>query len=1170
MEDDKIAGLEDWKTGRLDDRPSMLPSLPAIVHDLAPSPEQSPAIAVRGSDVVVTAGAGTGKTRTLVARTLALLAEGTPHRSIVAITFTEKAAREMRNRVRDQVRRYLQQPEVDQDERRRWEETYVALDAARIGTIHSLCAEILRTHPAEAGVDPRFGVLDEGQANILKRRAVDEALAWAADDQQASTLFALLGEGGLRSMLEALLQNRLAARECLATLPDPLWPAWQARVVPALHTFLDDGRVQAAFADLLALRANGLLARAQAAGDRLAEPLQRLLGLWDEIAVARGSEDWPAVSRRLAALRGEMKQAGQATHWAPANPKATIKELQGLYDMLLAPIVDKGIDLALDQTLAEAMPALRRALDRVLDAYDRMKHDRQALDFDDLEQGALDLLRRHGALQTYWQQQVHAVLVDEFQDTNARQRDLVRLLAGPAAGGTPGGVFIVGDAKQSIYRFRGADVAVFRAERDQIQALGGTAVQLETSYRAHAELVQALNDLLLPVLGDRSEPGRPWLEPFSPLRAHRPAPGPGFAAPHVELLLAAGSKVGGALALAARAAAARIVELVESGSHGLGPQEDGGTRALDYGDVAILCRASTSFGAYEDALEGAGVPFLTVAGRGFYGRPEVRDVLNALRALADPADDLSLAGLLRSPAIALPDTALYRLCEERDRLSPPPSLWTLVAAGEVAAAWPDPDRERAVRAAGLIRRLNALVGRVPVADLLKAFLDATDYQAALLQAGQARAVRNVAKLLADAHNSGLVGVGEFLEYIAGLRDSGAREGEARAVAEGVVQIMTVHAAKGLEFPVVVLGDAGHAARVDRGLIVDPALGILWPLKDDQDRLPAVYRLAKKQADDQEAAEADRLLYVAATRAREKLIVSGTVKLREGAAIARPTGWLGRLGSAQGLALEGLPLAYDAQGDRVLSSTLQLGKTVVSCCVYEPGWAASRHAAPAPEEATLPVTLPPPLVGSIYGSGDEAEPGPAQERDRAQRVWQVVPSEERSAAPAWVVGSLVHEALATWHFPHTDLARWAEARARQYGVTDRGQLDDAIARGRRLLRRFRAHPLWKEMNEAERLLHEVPYSLPVDGGVESGIIDALYRQADRWTIVEFKTDRLAGEADLLRLLKHEDYRAQARRYRHAVESLVGERPRVIVCLLNYAGGVHLYPVEEDENDDPGSG
>ena len=180
-----------------------------------------------------------------------------------------------------------------------------------------------------------------------------------------------------------------------------------------------------------------------------------------------------------------------------------------------------------------------------------------------------------------------------------------------------------------------------------------------------------------------------------------------------------------------------------------------------YGDVAVLCRSSRAFAAYEDACEAAAIPYETVAGRGFLERPEVRDLLNALRALADPADDLALFGLLRSPAIGLADTDLHRL-----------RLAGGTGAGSLWPALCGDDAETSREAATLIRRLVGLAGRVTVADLLKQFVDATGYRAILLQGGDGRAARNVGKLLQDAQRSGIVGVGEFLEYVQRLRAAG--------------------------------------------------------------------------------------------------------------------------------------------------------------------------------------------------------------------------------------------------------------------------------------------------------------------------------------------------------------------------------------------------------------
>jgi ATP-dependent helicase/nuclease subunit A len=1160
-----------------------------VVMQMRPSPEQAPAILARGRDVVVTAGAGTGKTRTLVARYLSLLAAGLPLRAILAITFTRKAAREMRNRVRVQIRRYLAQPDLPADERLLWQGHYSALDAARIGTIHSFCGEILRAHPAEAGVDPRFDVLEEGQAAILLGRAVDEALAWAADDEEVVGLFALLGERPLRASLESLLQQQLEVEACYRALPEPLWDAWQAHLQPVLSSFVDEPTVRASLDEMAFLRDDGTLDRAEAAGDLLAAPLRRLLALWDQILAAREEDDWWAILEHLPTLRGAMSTNGQAANWRPADPKANVAELRTRYDAILKDWIGKGLNPLVDRQLAEAMPALRALFQRAAEIYGQLKEVRQALDYDDLEHRALELLRDNDAVRRRWQRDIRAILVDEFQDTNVRQRDLVGLLSEGR-----GELFIVGDAKQSIYRFRGADVAVFRDERQRIQDQGGVLFSLDTSYRAHRALVQGLNDLLRPVLGEEADPDRPWVEPFAPLAHHREEPGLGLAAPHIELHLTLGPKSGGALHRAADALAGRIAELMEGGIQIV---ERDGPRPLGYGDFAILCRASGSFGPYEDALERAGMPFLTVAGRGFYGRPEIRDLLNALQALADPVDDLVLAGLLRSPAFALSDVGLYHLCQARGGRAGQSPLWQVLSRPPETLS--SLDRDRAERAVRIVADLHGQVGRSSVVDLLKAYLDETGYRAALLEAGQARAARNVSKLLADAHTSGIVGVGEFLEYLSGLRDTGAREGEARAAVEGAVQIMTIHAAKGLEFPVVIIGDVTRGAGRGDSLLVDPRLGTLLPLKDDEGRGSAIHRLAKERADDQVGAESDRLLYVAATRAREKLILSGCAALRHGGTLGKLGGWLGCIAGEDALGLSEVPMAYKEEGAGALRLELAAGDTPVACTIYEPNYTWDLRPSHPEPQAQMAVTLPPPLLAPVTPESDQVDVRLAEEsRLPSQRVWRVVPTVRRPRAPAWVVGSLVHEALAAWRFPNgpadrtfqdgeeflrgdqgfaealiarrlpggdedPGFARWGEARARSYGLADPHQLADAVQSTRRLLLRFHAHALYEEMETAEQRLHEVPYSLAVEGGVESGILDALYRREGTWTIVEFKTDDVRDEAGLNRLLSEENYLAQARRYRVAVERLLGRRPQVRLCLLNYGGEVRLVPVTDDE-------
>ena len=728
---------------------------------------------------------------------------------------------------------------------------------------------ILRAHPAEAGIDPDFQVLDENTSAAFRAQAVETALAWTANDADASVLFSLLKENALREMLAALFAKRLDAQAAFDAAADPS-ATWRAALARAVSQYTEHSTVVAAVALLQDLQENGQLVNV--AGNKLAPQVVALIERWTDIQTAN---DWDAKLRALFALRRECLSGSAGSKGAA---KDAVQVLREQYDQTLDPwLGGKAADdtppcWTLDERAADALPQLRHAFDAALRDYDTLKADRRALDFDDLEAQTVMLLENNPDVRGRWQSETRAVLVDEFQDTNDHQRRIVYALGGfgsPQPAARIPHLFIVGDGKQSIYRFRGGDVTVLRRVQSDIAANGGAAFDLDLTYRAHDPLVKQLNTLLEPILGAVDDPARPYAIPFSPLRAYRPAPRDGIREPYVEFCLGVGEDAAAGRTVAANALAARLWRLRDEAR-------------IAWGEIALLFRASTHFVAYESAFERAGIPFVTVAGKGLYERPEIRDLLNALAAIADPTDDLALAGVLRSPAFGLSDAALYLLRRDGDA-SRQRAFWSALH-GDLSALAPD-DAARAVRACEILEQLTRLAGRASVAATLKAFLDATDYQAILSHAsGGERPRRNVAKLLADAHASGLVGLSEFLEYVRTLRDVEAREGEAPVEAGQAVQLMTVHKAKGLEFPVVVIADAAHAPRSTRSFWLDPDLGPLFAVATATER-SVMDRLARRRDDDQADAEERRLLYVAATRAKDKLVVCGHCKRKTNGAPA---------------------------------------------------------------------------------------------------------------------------------------------------------------------------------------------------------------------------------------------------------------------------------------------
>ena len=791
------------------------------------SPEQTAAVLSDCPAVAVTAGAGSGKTRTLAGRYLWHIEQGHAVRSLVAVTFTEKAAREMRNRIRGFISDWRNQDAAG-DEKALWDQAFVDLDAARIGTIHSLCAAILRSHPAEAGIDPMFEVLEENTAILLQTRAVEQALAWAIDDPASAQLFGPLNERGLRGVVSELLAKRLDAQAAYLALKDDALTRWSRAAAAWFDGTLGVTEWRQALSDLAAISGD-------TADDKMELARSDVLAHWRTVEDGRARGDWDAVVSGLYAMRKSNSSHGAKGNWSGddlAIARAAMKMLRDYHDEQLKPLLGTTPpSWALDVQAADLQPGLQRLFAQCLEIYDGMKEERHALDFDDLESRTAALLTEHPDVSARWQADTAAVLVDEFQDTNARQRQIIYQLTGFSAEHAPHlqpatfNLFVVGDGKQSIYRFRGADVTVFRQTQLDIAAAAGQAVDLDTTYRAHQPLVQTLNDLLAPIMGEEDDPLRPHLTPFAPLQAFRTAP---------ELPVA-------------RALAGVPPGAGECGRRPGQRRGRAGQRACinctnraANGRISPCCFAlSTAFG-YLRRRAGKRRNSLRHRGRARLLRQarNPRPAEHSLAAIADPTDDLAMAGLLRSPLFGLTDAALFLLRwgqeSGRDKLG---FRDALADAGRLAALG-ETDRQQAERAR-IHRRTNCTSWR----DDNRSRLCSSNCSTALsigrrcgwLMAANA-AWRNVDKLLADAHRSRLVGISDFLDYVHNIRDAAVREGEAVAEAENAVQLMTIHKSKGLEFPIVVLADAGYSGgyRVPN-LLLDETLGPLLRIRDEEEQ-----------------------------------------------------------------------------------------------------------------------------------------------------------------------------------------------------------------------------------------------------------------------------------------------------------------------------------------------
>ena len=863
---------------------------------------QGEAIESRGQRILVSAGAGSGKTRVLVERFLKLLEENPDWKvsDIVAVTFTEKAAREMVSRIRREIRFRIEQNK-DVAERRRWREHRNALDSARIGTIHSLCVAILRAHPAESELDPAFEVIEEIEAVILLDQAIEEALNEAAQQTAPEAAILLqLSTTQVKNALRLLIQQGERAARSLSEIvqknADEIAAYWQQLIAHKQHeaasALLENTNWQRhvqTITQIAALNAN----------DKIECCRLEVVNL---LEVAGFSED----ETRLQALRDLASTinlvGGAKKKWASEDDLQAVKTaLKQLREMVRG---EKMLELASeddDKLAAEQVLHLIKLYNRTRQHFAALKSERAALDFNDLEEITDKLLTEYPDVAALYKQgnRLRALMVDEFQDTAPIQKRILWQLAPESRE-----LFIIGDAKQSIYRFRGADVTVFEAVRSEFTAGGEKVIGMNACFRTHTRLIDFVNHLFPRIFTRESLYDTPYEEmSASRLACHEN--------PCIEihiiaqekkskesneteenlLHIAADNKLNTAELRELEAAfiARRIREIIENGEI-LISDEQNGARQAKYDDFALLFQVATHFDTYEQALADASIPYVTIAGKGFYARQEIADISNLLTFLSRPVDDLSLASVLRSPMFGLSDEMLLRLRLQRSDTPLAISLY------DESIEFEKEEREVIAFAREVLKRLRTLTGRVSAAQLIIEAMRETGYLATMmgLPNGERR-VSNIEKLIEQTYSLAHLSLSEVVERINNLKFKEAREGEATIEESGAVRLMTVHKSKGLEFPIVWVVDVSYGGNRDRSILAlhdDFGLALNVREEDLFEKTPpvAAFRAIKLIEEKMEKAEKKRLLYVAATRAREHLILSGSLGR------AKWTGehWLGQI------------------------------------------------------------------------------------------------------------------------------------------------------------------------------------------------------------------------------------------------------------------------------------
>jgi ATP-dependent helicase/nuclease subunit A len=858
-------------------------------------------------NVALEASAGTGKTRVLVDRYVRLLEAGVAPRNILAITFTRKAAAEMRQRVMATLRQRHRERGITPE---RWREIRDAFGDISISTIDAFCLSLLHEFPLEAGVDPGFDLADETETPRFMAASLDSAIAIsrgvALDDPDVALLVTELGEPRLRKALTTLLDRRLVAGDALNRFVrrrDVSVDVACARLQGALRAAIssiagsDRSSVRAFTLSgpdvpgfgLLSLDVEDLMT-----GDL---PPARLRGVLDRLSTLVLTQKGEPRKRLLHAKADFRSPADYERH-------KTIVFGLGPHVQAAGDVFRKDLNLVLAR-------GVRRVFAIAQDEYRRTLDKHGVLDFPDLIERTLKLLghmdefsRSRYRLESRYEH----VLVDEFQDTSRAQwrlvRELVRAWAageGLSHGPLPPSIFIVGDRKQSIYGFRDAEVTVLDAAAEFIDALRPDAparAAITRSYRSVHELLMFVNDVCAAV--DKAD-DRPDAFRYTDHDAFPAIDDAPREADAIGVITADSDRE------QAEAVAAEVARLIEDRTT-IRDRQTGVRRPIGAGDVGVLFRTRESHALFEAALGKRGVPYYVYKGLGFFDADVVKDVLALVGYLSDPYSNLRAAAFLRSRVVRISDEGLKHLA---------PNLACAITGPAPAAAdqlAPD-DRERLELARTSAPGWIDLADQLPPAELIDRVLAECAYAVELAGAGLAQERENLKKirgLIRRIQNRGYATLGRLADYFAGLV-AGGDESNAIIDAADAVNLMTVHAAKGLEFPVVFIVNIGKGSGNTR----EDVRVTLPPFAEDEDAEPGEpqvaisdHETATDRDDEKDLEETKRLLYVAMTRARDRLYLCGT--LSEGRLVLQR----GSLGRVLPPTLPALMASGDDAGDMV--------------------------------------------------------------------------------------------------------------------------------------------------------------------------------------------------------------------------------------------------------------
>ena len=1123
--------------------------------------QQKKAVYTIDRNISVSAGAGSGKTRVLVERFVHILHDSAMHpereavnaADIMAITFTKKAAGEMKERIRESISikingKYDEEGNLlqaaDNDNKEFWKQQLESLERAQINTMHSFCGRVLRENPVEAGIDPSFITLEDFDNDDFIHNGIKSFLRQQLKQGNADVAF-LADVYGLDS-LESQLQ---------AVYPKIVGYDFKQDTIPVYEKRIKE--LKAKLSELYRLVVLMVENRDQCYKTKTSDGRKKLDALADDMDSVRHTilESEPDYGW-LKSLTEGLRASKSNTEW--------VKPVTSLVKELDAYVADKK---ALDEGYLSAWDNVLQGLQDYLEQ-EKLKQD--MLNFDDLENMAIRLLKHNPLVCQKYMRKFKHIMVDEFQDTNDKQRQLVYLLCGGDAEELNGRkLFIVGDPKQSIYRFRNADVSVFLRVQSDIANTNKRLVpfnpeeeadirvgnlEMGVNYRSSDKVLEACNAAFRQLLGEKKDVGAGAIC-FESLDFGNKEKGSPLIPELILLPMSKDEMSANQRLLEAQGMANKIVELHKSG--------------VKYGDMAVLVRATTYNKFIVEAFMEKAIPYQIIDAKGFYDQQEILDVLNLLQVLQNKHNSIQLAGVLRSPYFGVDDNAISRLFVEGEA----DSLWDNLQT----AAWEDYGQEqgaRLKRAAEVLAQLRNTASFNSLSVLWEQLWQLLRLDVVLSrQLHGANRLANVRKLeemsqkYSAAHGGAL---GDWLSYVKRKRAMNADDRSVNLPLEDAVQIMTIHKSKGLEFNTVFVpfldksmtsntdgirylpGKSSRSAKRMDGLL-ESGLGIKIAYQGELVKT-GVYEELSKTDKALEQEELLRLLYVVMTRAEERLFLLNAVdaeKLEKGSLFGKleRTELVGKNWLEQLLSIFGGKTEDEAAAMKVVEQ---------DDTAAESGSLMQGSQITVDDELKASIA---PFVDTKSSGRRHFTASNLQEYLHCPRSYyyeQVLglPMEEREDTgcsqnlPANITGLIVHTALEKYN---------SDADAAFNSAVYEHARGQKAAKAAELFYSYIKSDLYKELADSFERDRELEFALYEDNGlVLHGVIDSLGQNQDgSWSIIDYKTGRAPepGEVPL-------GYVYQLAIYKRAAEKLFGRR--VKDCALHYLQNLSCFKMPQDKD------